>query len=93
MNKRSFYYLECENKTKLFKLLDNNVDEGFITYTVSENDGFIVIKNLLLDDDDDLFKKLEDLDLIEEEFDSFDDDDYLSDDFDDTMYGDDFYDD
>jgi len=86
--KRFFYYLECENTTKLFKILDDHSEEGFITYKINDMKGLIIIDNLLLDDDDDLFRALIKLDLIED-FDSEDFDDYNDDDYDDFYNEDD----
>lgn len=80
--KRFFYYLECENTTKLFKLLNTHSEEGFITYRINEMEGLIIIDNLLLEDNDDLFKTLIKLELIEDfDSESFDNLDNGYDDF------------
>lgn len=63
---RRFYYLECEDLPKLYRLLDKQVYEGYIIYEIDEIDGFIIIDNLMLDDDDPLFSRLESMDLIED---------------------------
>tara|TARA_R110000772_G_scaffold20466_5_gene56958 strand:- start:114524 stop:114796 length:273 start_codon:yes stop_codon:yes gene_type:complete len=77
--KRVYYYLECDKTTKLFSYLEEQVEEGFITYKINEMQGLIIIDNLVLEDDDDLFKNLLKMDLIEDldtNIDSFKDDDY-----------------
>lgn len=88
--KRSFYYLECDNPTMVFKYLDKQMDEGFIVYKINDIDGMIIIDNLLLDDDDELFNKLEKWDCIED----YSYDDTLDDDDDfDSFYNDDDFED
>lgn len=82
--KRAFNYSECENIPKLFRLLNQQVEEGYIVYKIDEMDESIIIDNLLLDDDDDLFTTLSKMDLIED----YDNED--CDDVDDSY--DDFYD-
>lgn len=86
--KRIFYYLECENIPKLFSYLNNQVDEGFITYKIDDINGVIIINNIELDDDDELFSNLLKMDLIEDSDVDFDDYDDYSDGFDD-FYNDD----
>lgn len=84
--KRVFYYLECDNTSKLFKFLNEHSEEGFITYKINEIQGVIIIDNLLLDDDDDFFNTLIKMELIEdfdiENFDDLDDgyDDFFNED-------------
>jgi hypothetical protein len=85
--RRVFNYSECENITKLFHYLDQQVDDGFIVYKINEVDSSVIIDNLLLEDDDELFKFLLKLDLIEDfEYQNFDD---LDDDYDDFYNEDD----
>lgn len=88
MNKKFYYYGECENQDRLFKLLDKNVNEGLITYKIDEPKDFVIINLIEIDEDDDLFIKLERLDLIEDEYYDGDyDEDY------DDFYSDDDYED
>lgn len=84
--KRFFYYIESDKPKLIFKHLDKQVDEGFITYRIDENDGIVIIHNLLLEDDDELFKKLIKWDCIEDyEY----NDDHIEDDGYDDFYDDD----
>ena len=82
-----FYYLETDDENKLFKYLDECVDEGYIGYDIDEPNGMVIIENFLLDDDDDVFIKLvKKYDLIED----FDCLDNLDDDYDDFYNPDDY---
>ena len=75
--KRYFYYLETENEDKLFKYLDDYVDES---------NGILTIENFLLEEEDDIFNTLlKKYDLIED----YDYSETIDDDYDD-FYGDDY---
>lgn len=82
---RCFNYSECENIDKLFKYLDEYLDEGFINYTINRPEEEILIENLTIDDDDELYT------ILIKKYDILEDDDYedFSDDYEDYE---DFYD-
>lgn len=80
--KRAFYYLECGDHEKLFYYLDRQVDEGYFNYFIRQGDGLIIIYDIDVDEDDDIFKYILSMDLIEDfDFMDLDDIDMGYDDF------------
>lgn len=72
---RHFYYLECNvNQDKVFKYLDEQVNEGYINYITDEDSGIIKIKNISVENDDDIYKVLYKWDMIEDDTDEIDED-------------------
>ena len=84
-SKRYFYYMECEEQGELFKYLDEAVDEGYIDYSIDKPNAIIIIENITIDNDDDIYDYLNNMDAIEdkdyiedidEDYDDFFDEDY-----------------
>ena len=67
LTKRVFYYLDSDNQDEVFNVLDDQVENGFITYEQEESEGIIIIDCSMIDDEDILFKNLKDLGLSEED--------------------------
>ena len=55
---RCFNYTECEKQDELFDYLEDCLNEGYLNFKVNETNDEILIENVSIDEDDEIYTTL-----------------------------------